>query len=73
MRERDRLSHSKSLELAKQIIAIPTGEVPNTIHRMVRNRNLSRAVSALNDLSRQPEHIKIAKSALAKFGLWPPG
>jgi hypothetical protein len=64
-------STSEAVQLARKIVNVPSGEVPNMIRQMLRNRELSIAVGALDDLlAARPEHKLIASRALSKMGLW---
>jgi hypothetical protein len=60
-----------AVQLARKIANIPAGEVPAMIRRMLRNRELFRAVGALDDLMVEcPEHRGVVSRALDKLGLW---
>jgi hypothetical protein len=64
-------SASEAIRLARKIANVPSGEVPNMIRQMLRNRELARTVGALDDLlAARPEHRLIASKALSKLGLW---
>ena len=68
------LSQAESVRLAHKIGDIPRGEVPGAIRRMIRDRELYRTVSALDDLLiDHPQHRLVAAKALEKIGLWNAG
>jgi hypothetical protein len=64
-------SASDAIQLARKIANAPTGEVPNMMRQMLRNRELARTIGALDDLlAARPEHRLVASTALSKMGLW---
>jgi hypothetical protein len=57
--------------LARKIIALPPGEVPALIRRMLLERKLSRSVAALDEMiMKQPELKDLGARALDRMGLW---
>ena len=65
------LSDMDAVDLARKIANIPSGEVPAVIRQMLKNRELSKTVGALDDLlAEQPEHRIVVSKALDKLGLW---
>jgi hypothetical protein len=65
------VSASETLDLARKIANIPSGEVPAMIRQMLQNRELSKTVGALDDLlAERPEHRIVVSKALDKLGLW---
>ena len=60
-----------AVQLARKIANLPSGEVPDMIRSMLRNRELAETVGLLDDLfTARPEHKLIVSRALSKLGLW---
>ena len=51
------VSALEAVDLARKIANIPSGEVPDMIRQMLKNREFSKTVGALDDLlAERPEH-----------------
>jgi hypothetical protein len=67
----DPVSTVEAVKLAKKIASMPWDEVPETLRRMLRKRQLYRTVRALDQLLiDHPQHKTLAAKALNKIGLW---
>jgi hypothetical protein len=66
-----KLNIEEGVDLAEAIAGMRPSQVVHTIQDLMFKRQLSRTVSALNELVLEhPDHRAIAAKALAKMGLW---